>query len=229
MTDMITDTSRYERNIPALSEEECRLLHTKKILIAGCGGLGGYLAEFMARIGIGTICVVDGDVFEPSNLNRQLLSSPDQIGYAKAEAAAGRISLINPSVQITWIQDWITEANASELISGYDVILDALDNIPARKILTKACTKARIPFIYGAIRGWTAQAAVVMPGEPLLDILYPENVVLSDKSVLSFTPAMCASIQSSLCIRLLTGRPVESGQLYYYDLLHQEFETLSLC
>ena len=222
------DKARYERNIPALSENECRLLSSKKILIAGCGGLGGYLAEFMARIGIGTICVIDGDVFEHSNLNRQLLSTPEQIGCAKAEAAARRIALVNPSVHTEWVQDWITEQNASALISGCDAVLDALDNIPARKTLAKACTEAGIPFIYGAIRGWTAQAAVVMPGNNLLELLYPETVVLKDKSVLSFTPAMCASIQASLCTRLLTGRQVETGTLYYYDLLHQEFETIPI-
>lgn len=222
------DKTRYERNIPALSEDECRLLSSKKILIAGCGGLGGYLAEFMARIGIGTICVIDGDVFEHSNLNRQLLSTPEQIGCTKAEAAASRIALVNPSVHTVWVHDWITEENASALISGYDAVLDALDNIPARKTLAKACSESGIPFIYGAIRGWTAQAAVVMPGNNLLELLYPETVVLKDKSVLSFTPAMCASIQASLCIRLLAGRQIETGTLYYYDLLHQEFETIPI-
>ena len=87
---------RYKRNIPALSEEECSLLRTRRVFIAGCGGLGGHLAELMARIGIGAICAVDGDVFEQTNLNRQLLSTPDLIGCEKACAAAQRITAVNP-------------------------------------------------------------------------------------------------------------------------------------
>jgi len=118
--------------------------------------------------------------------------------------------------------------NAAALISGCDAVLDALDNIPARKVLAKACAEANIPFIYGAIRGWVAQAAISMPGEHLLEILYPENTNIKDKSVLSFTPALCASMQASLCVKLLCRRPVETGKLYYFDLLDMEFEAIPL-
>lgn len=217
---------RYIRNLPALSEKECKLLQEKRILIAGCGGLGGYLAEYMARIGIGTICVVDGDVFDDSNLNRQILSAPSLIGQSKALAAADRISQINPDITVIAVSSFIQEQNAMELIEGYDVVLDALDNISGRKILFEACRNTGIPFIYGAISGWVAQAAVLMPQDHLLEILYPEGTNLKDKSVLSFTPALCASMQASLCVRLLTGRPVDANVLYYYDLLNQEFETI---
>lgn len=224
----ICSGNRYERNIPALSPEECNLLRTKSVFIAGCGGLGGHLAELMARIGIGTICAVDGDVFEPSNLNRQILSTPDLIGCAKADAAVRRITLINPDIKATGIHTYITEENARELITGYDAVLDALDNIDSRKFLSEACSDLGIPLIHGAINGWTAQAAISMPGDRLMEKLYPEGTVLKDKSVLSFTPALCASVQTSLCVRLLTGRSVATGILYYYDLLSQEFETITL-
>lgn len=219
---------RYIRNIPALSEEECSLLQTKQVFIAGCGGLGGYLAELMARIGIGTICAVDGDTFEQTNLNRQLLSSPDIIGREKASAAVRRITLINPDVNAHGIHTYITSENAEDLIRGYDVVLDALDNILSRKSLANACSKQNIPFIYGAINGWVAQAAISMPEDHLMELLYPDGIAVKDKSVLSFTPALCASIQASLCIRLLTGRPVETGTIYYYDLLNQEFEVIPM-
>lgn len=219
---------RYKRNIPALSEEECSLLRTRRVFIAGCGGLGGHLAELMARIGIGAICVVDGDVFEQTNLNRQLLSTPNLIGCEKACAAAQRITAVNPDVTVQSIHTYITEENAGELIAGYDVVLDALDNIPSRKLLAKACSKVGIPLIHGAISGWVAQAAISMPDDNLMELLYPQGTVLKDKSVLSFTPALCASMQASLCIRLLTGRPVETGILYYYDLLNQEFEVIPM-
>ena len=116
--------------------------------------------------------------------------------------------------------------NAANLIAGCDVVLDALDNIAARRILASACAEIGIPYVYGAISGWVAQTAVCLPGDNLVDRLYPDGTVIKDKSVLSFTPAFCASVQASLCVKLLTGRPVEHGVLYYYDLLEQEFETI---
>lgn len=219
---------RYIRNIPALTEQECALLRTKRVAVIGCGGLGGYLIEYLARIGFGTIRTVDGDVFEETNLNRQLLSEPSVIGRSKAEAAAARIRAVNPEIVVEAIPCFLNKANAAALISGCDAVLDALDNISARKTLAKACAEAGIPYVYGAISGWVAQAGFSMPGDGMLDILYPEGTQIRDKSVLSFTPGLCASMQTALCVKWLTGRPVETGTLYYFDLLNQEFETIPL-
>jgi len=220
--------ARYERNIPALTEAEWNLLRQKKVLVAGCGGLGGHLLEHLARIGVGDIRCVDGDVFEPSNLNRQLLSETALLGTGKAAAAAERIRRINPDVRVEAVEEFLTQANVRDLIADCDAVLDGLDNIQSRKILAKACAQERIPYIYGAISGWVAQAAISMPGDRLIETLYPEDTVLTDKSVLSFTPALCAAVQASLCVKLLADRPVKTGTVYYYDLLNQEFETIPM-
>ena len=220
--------ARYIRNIPALTEREMTLLRSKRVLIVGCGGLGGHLIEQLARIGIGSIRAVDGDVFEESNLNRQLLSEMPLLGVSKAEAAADKVRRVNPQVICEPVTEFLSVENAADLLAGCDAVLDGLDNIQSRKILACACEKAGIPYIYGAISGWVAQAAVSLPGDHLMDILYPEETVLTDKSVLSFTPALCASMQVSLCVKLLTGRPVETGTVYHFDLLNQEFETIPL-
>ena len=143
-------------------------------------------------------------------------------------AAAKHTAQVNPEVHVEAIADFLTEENADQLLDGCDAVLDALDNIPSRRILASACSDAGIPYLYGAIQGWVAQAAISMPGDGLIDILFPEDVVIRDSSVLSFTPALCASMQTALCVRLLTGQPVETGTLYYFDLLHQEFETISM-
>ena len=219
---------RYARNIPALTEAECLTLRTKRVLVAGCGGLGGHIIDQLARIGVGQLRVVDGDVFESSNLNRQLLSSVPVLGISKAGAAAEHIARVNPEIIADPAECFLTEDNVKDLIGDCDVVMDALDNIASRKILASACSEAGIPYIYGAISGWVAQAAVSMPGDGLIELLYPEGTILRDKSVLSFTPALCASIQVSLCVKLLTGRPVETGAVYYFDLLNQEFETIPM-
>ena len=219
---------RYERNLPALTEGECRLLREKRVLVVGCGGLGGHIIDQLARIGIGGLKVVDGDVFDESNLNRQLLSRVPLLGISKAKAAAEHIAQVNPAVQVDAVPEFMTQDNVHELLSGCDVVIDALDNIPSRRILSAACEEANIPYVYGAIQGWVAQAALSMPGDGLVALLFPQDVVIGDKSVLSFTPALCASMQVSLCIKHLTGRAVQHGTIYYFDLLNQEFETIPL-
>lgn len=219
---------RYERNVPALSEEECNILLGKRVLVVGCGGLGGHLIDMLARIGVGMLRVVDGDVFEPSNLNRQLLSEVPLLGVSKAKAAAAKISRVNPEISVEAVDSFLTEKNVRRLLLFCDVVLDGLDNIESRRILAKGCERAGIPYIYGAVNGWVAQAAISMPGDHLVEKLYPEGSVLKNKSVLSFTPALCASMQVSLCVKLLTGRQVETGKLYYFDLLNQEYETIPM-
>ena len=137
--------ARYGRNIPALTEGECALLRTKKVAVIGCGGLGGYLIELLARVGIGSITAVDGDVFEPSNLNRQLLSEMSLLGTNKAKAAGDRVARINPEVEVRVVEAFLDEYNAAGLIAGCDAVLDALDNVDARKALSHACEQAGIP------------------------------------------------------------------------------------
>ena len=209
---------RYIRNLGALTEEECAVLRGKTVFVAGCGGLGGYLIEMLLRLGVGEIRAADGDVF--------LLSSPSTLGSGKAAAAAARAREINPEVRFAAVSDFVTEKNAAELVKGCDAVLDALDNIAARRLLAAACAEAGVPLIHGAICGWTAQAAVVMPGDDLIGRIYPEGSRLSSKASLSFTPPFCAAMQTALCTRILTGRPVETGRLYMADLLDMELESL---
>ena len=219
---------RYVRNIPALTEAECDLLRRKRVLVVGCGGLGGHIIDQLARIGVGSLRVCDGDVFDVSNLNRQLLSRIPLLGVSKARAAAEHVARVNPDIQVEAVEEFMTRQKARSLIAGCDIVMDALDNIPSRRLLAAACEEAGIPYVYGAIQGWVAQAAVSLPGENLIGKLFPQEVEIRDKSVLSFTPALCASMQSALCVKLLVGRPVETGTIYYFDLLNQEFETIPM-
>ena len=217
---------RYIRNLGALTEQECAVLRTKTVFVAGCGGLGGYLIEMLLRLGVGAIRAADGDVFEASNLNRQLLSSTHNLGRSKAEAAKDRAAEVNPDVRFTAIPEFLTEENAAELIQSCDAVLDALDNIQSRRILARACAEEGIPMIHGAICGWVAQAAVITPGDDLIDRIYPEGVSLSSKASLSFTPPFCAALQTALCTRLLVGRPLEAGRFYIADLLDMEIARI---
>jgi molybdopterin/thiamine biosynthesis adenylyltransferase len=194
----------------------------------GCGGLGGHIIDQLARIGIGFLRVVDGDVFESSNLNRQLLSWTSLLGVSKAKAAAEHVARVNPDVKVEAVETFMTRQKVRSLIADCDIVMDALDNIPSRRLLASACEEEGTPYVYGAIQGWVAQAGISMPGDNLIGKLFPQEVEIRDKSVLSFTPAMCASMQTSLCVKHLVGRPVEAGTVYYFDLLNQEFETIPM-
>ena len=219
---------RHIRNIPALTEAEQALLAGKTVAVIGCGGLGGHLIELLTRLRVGSIRCVDGDVFEESNLNRQLLATMDTLGCSKAKAAAERVKAIDPGIRVEAHCVYLDAHNARELIVGCDAVVDALDSIEARRTLAKACEVLQIPLVFGGISGWVAQAGVSMPGDGLIETLFPEGVELKDRSVLSFTPAICAAMQASLCVKLLVGRPVQTGTVFYFDLLHQEFEVIPM-
>ena len=217
---------RYIRNFSALSEQEFELIRSKRVLVVGCGGLGGYIIEMLARLGVGAIRAVDGDCFEKSNLNRQLLSATELLGASKALAAKARLESINPDVKAEAHHAFFDETNAGKLISGCDLVMDALDNIESRRILARHCEELGVPMVYGAISGWVAQAAISLPGDNLIEKLYPDGVEIRDKSALAFTPALCAAMQCALAARLLCGRETKSCSLSYFDLLNMEYETI---
>ena len=220
---------RYIRNIPAVSAEEQAALAGKRVLVAGCGGLGGYLIEYLVRMGVGTVTAVDGDVFEPSNLNRQLLSAPALVGRSKAEAAKVRAAAVNPGVLVRAVDAFLTEENAEALVRGQDLALDALDNVPARLLLEDACARAGAPLVHGAIRGWSVQAAVVPPGSGLLRRLYGGGETPADKTSLPFTPPFCAAVQAAEAVKVLLGRPSPlEGRLLLADLGRMDWDILPL-
>ena len=133
---------RYSRNIPAVSEEDMRKLKSSRAFVAGCGGLGGFIIEYLARMGVGAITVVDGDEFSESNLNRQLLSKVSNMGVNKALTAAERIKDINPDVSVRAVPEFLTKENAASLLADADVVMDALDNVSSRHILEDAAARS---------------------------------------------------------------------------------------
>lgn len=215
---------RYERNIPAISETEQAGLASKKVLVIGCGGLGGYILEYLARLGVGYLTAVDGDVFEVSNLNRQLHSAPDLIGYKKAAAAARRVKIIAPGIDILPVEASFGEENADRLIRNQDLVIDALDNIPSRFLMEDACERQKVTFIHGAILGWNMQVTVGRPGGRVLHRIYGTDTVSTcsdavSKTSLPMTPAACAAVQAAEAVKILTGHePSLCGRLLLFNL-----------
>ncbi len=218
---------RHSRNIPALSPEDMEKLAGSKVLVVGCGGLGGNIIEYLARTGVGSLVVADGDVFEESNLNRQILSTSDNLGKNKAAAAAERVKAIDPSVDVTPVCEFMTKENAAGMMAGVDLVIDALDSAAARLILEDCASEAGLAIVHGAIRGWDLQAMIVPPGSGLLHQLYTEDYVPGSKTSLAVTPAVCAAIEAAEAIKYLCGRETALDQnLLIGSLADMHFEII---
>lgn len=220
---------RYQRNGTTLPLETQKKLFASHVAVIGCGGLGGTVIEQLARAGVGTLTLVDPDTFEDSNLNRQLLSSTEKLGVAKAVAGAERVQNINPAVTVHPKQIAFGKENYQELIAGCSVVVDALDNAEARRVLSRACAELDIPLVHGAISGWYGQVAVQMPGSRLVENLYANKQAAPDMTPgnPSFTPIVVAGMQVAEVCKIIAGHEPLQGVLII-DLLRNSFERVPL-
>ena len=217
----------FLRNIPALSEEEQKLLGQKHVLVLGCGGLGGTVIEHLVRLGVGEITAVDGDVLEESNLNRQLLSVRTELGKSKAIVAKERARAIRPEVRFSAVSEWFDEENAAALLENIDLVVDGLDNVSARLLMERFCGERGISIVHGAVQGWVGQVSVIPPRSGLLTRLYAGQNQNGDKSCLGFAAAFVASVQCAQAVKLLCGRKAElENQLFLADLEKMKLETI---
>jgi len=189
---------RYQRNLGAISPSEQAKLLQSKVVTIGAGGLGGTVLELLSRMGIGELIIADKDVIEDSNLNRQILSKEINLGQSKAEVAIRRVKEINSSIEITGYSVFIDSDNVKKIIEGAEAVVDALDNLPSRFVLQKACRDLKIPLVHGAVAGFNGQLTTIFPEDKGLELIYgfdkdlPEHgseVILGAPTV---TPALIA-------------------------------------
>ncbi|QQK06867.1 HesA/MoeB/ThiF family protein [Miniphocaeibacter halophilus] len=227
---------RYEKNLGTFTLEEVEKIRRKKICIIGCGGLGGYCANALARFGVGKITLVDGDVFKESNLNRQLFSNYQLIDSKtnKAEAVAENLREINSEINIVAIPEMINEQNGEKILKDHDLVIDCLDNVPSRMLLSKLCTKENLVMVHGAISKWYGQVANIFPNDNLIKKIYSEKTLNGERSeidfsVPSFIPQIISSVQVSEALKYLSGKKeILEGELLLVDLLYNEFNIIKL-
>ena len=195
------------------------------VFIAGLGGLGGYLLEHMLRLGPGFIRAADGDVFDETNLDRQLLSAPSQLGRPKAEAAAERAKLVAPGLDFEAVSEFLDGENCLRLLRGCALALDGLDNAESRLVLERGCAEVGIPLVHGAASGLCFEAGVVLPGSGMLARLYPPGRQAMDRMARGPAVAACAAIQCAQAEQILRGeRPTLWGKLLTADLAGPSFD-----
>ena len=223
---------RYLKNEGMLSRSENLSLREKKILVIGCGGLGGHIIEQLARLGVGHITAVDGDVFDETNLNRQLFCNMENLGQSKALVAKDHVKLVNPEVTVEAKVEFLVEENAHEILSGHDVVCDALDNLTTRLLVQKYADMLNIPLVYGAIAGWYGQVTTIFPGDNILGSIYQGGSNKGIEQELgnpSFTPALVASIEVSEVVKIITGKgQLLRNRFLLINTLEQTYEVIEL-
>lgn len=219
--------ARYDRNFNTLSPEEQTALNASTVVIIGLGGLGGGVCEMLARVGVGHLTLIDGDTFEASNLNRQLLSEERLIGTPKAHAAKKRVNAINSEVSVKYRVEYLDDVSLYEQIKDADVVMDCLDSIDTRFKLQDAAKKASIPIVSGAIAGVTGQVTSIFPGDRGYELIYGKKSREQSKGVetrtgnISYCALFVASLQSSECVKILLNR----GETLRNKLLISELWT----
>jgi len=226
---------RYQRNLGVVSPSEQVKLLRSKVVIIGAGGLGGTVLELLTRIGIGKLTVADKDIIIDSNLNRQILSTEKNLRQSKTEVAVKRVKEINSSIEITGHSTFIDSNNVKEIIKGAEVVVDALDNLPVRFMLQRACQDLKIPLVHGAIAGFNGQLTTIFPQDKGLELIYGSNKDLPEHGsevtlgAPTVTPALIASLEAQEVIKILLKRgKLFRNKLLYLDIENGTIEILNL-
>jgi molybdopterin/thiamine biosynthesis adenylyltransferase len=224
------EIGRYERQIliPDWGKSGQRKLKKAGVLVAGAGGLGSTILTYLAVAGMGNIRIVDSDKVELGNLNRQVLHTDKDIGRYKVDSAKEKLELLNPDIKVEAMKAKITRNNIFNLVGDY-LVVDALDNLPARLLLNKAAIKARLPLFHGAVYGFEGRATTVIPGRTAcLRCLY-QDVLPGKIPVVGVTPAVIGCIQATEVIKyILDIGDLLEDRLLVYDGLSMKFSEVKL-
>ncbi len=228
---------RYSRQImlPALEYEGQQQLLNSRVLIIGMGGLGSPVAMYLAAAGIGHLVIVDFDVVDLSNLQRQIIHTTNTIGQPKIDSAWATLNAINPDIQIDAINQLLEDKELLEQVRKADVVIDASDNFSTRFALNRACRATATPLVSGAAIRMEGQVSVFsgQPGDPCYHCLYPEEGQVGDScsenGVLAPVVGIIGSIQATEAIKVLTNiGSTLVGKLLILDALHMQWRTLKL-
>jgi molybdopterin-synthase adenylyltransferase len=226
---------RFRANHRTIGVKDQMRLLDSKVAVIGCGGLGGTVVLLLARLGVGALVVCDGDRFEESNLNRQMLATPQNLGQLKAEVAAAAALALNPAMEVEAYPVWATHANLPGIMDGCQAVVDCLDNMTSRYLLEEQAGQAGLPMVHGALAGLEGLVMTVRPGDPGLKALHgPEPAAKADSAevvlgVPTPTPSMIATLEVNEVTKLLLGRPgLGPGQFLHVDLALPSIEVMSL-
>ena len=226
---------RYTRNMTTLSPEDQHRLLDCTVCVLGVGGLGGTVAEILARIGVGHLRLVDGDHFEDSNLNRQRFADASSLGHSKVQVARKKLAAINPAVEVTALGDRLGAENGAAILGEAHIAVDCLDTLQARRHLQSACRSAKIPMISAAVAGVSGQMTVIYPEDLGLAAFYGDLTTAADRGAettlgnLPFAVNMVASLECSEAIKILLKKGnTLRNRLIVFDLAEPHFDIIDI-
>jgi adenylyltransferase/sulfurtransferase len=232
------EVARYSRHLimPEVGMEGQKRLKASSVLLIGAGGLGSPLGLYLAAAGVGRIGLVDFDLVDFSNLQRQVLHGTPDVGRPKLQSAKDRLQAINPEVRLDLYETRLTSANALQLFEPYDIIIDGTDNFPTRYLVNDACVLLKKPNVYGSIFRFDGQASVFWPPHgPCYRCLYPEPPPpgevpsCAEGGVLGILPGLVGCIQATEAVKLLLGQGSPLiGRLLLYDALQMSFREFKV-
>lgn len=222
---------RYLRNHSTISLQNQKVLQQKTVVVVGCGGLGGYVIEQCARLGIGRIIFYDSDRFDITNLNRQRFATEDVLGRYKADVVKDELSRINSDIEIISYSKKLDLTSIDEIKDAH-CLVDAVDRISTRLMLQELAKQANIPLVSASIAGWYGQCTVVYPMDDTLSKIYPTHIEQGIETELgnpAFTPALLASIEVAEVLKVLLNIPSDlRHQLLIVNLLQHEYTLIRL-
>ncbi len=226
---------RYLRNIGTIGLDGQIKLLQATVAIVGAGGLGGTIIELLARQGVGHLIIIDNDCFTEQNLNRQIMSTENNLGEYKTTVAAKRAGEINSAITVTTFLERLTENNAQKLLSGARVVADGLDNLPSRLAVEHACRCLAIPYVYGTIAGFSGQIMTIFPEDVGLSSIYgssnniPEQGIETKIGNPSAVPAIIAALEVQEVVKIITGvgKPVRN-QILLVDAREYAIDRIEL-
>lgn len=225
----------YVRNMKTFSTKDQSILLSSRVSIVGLGGLGGAVTEILARIGVGTLTLIEADTFEESNLNRQFLSTHRLLDTSKTQAAIKRISEINPTITVVENNELLDHNNAARLIENSDVIIDCLDNIHSRFFLESAAQKIGSPLVSAAVAGTYGHVISIFPEDKGLKLIYGNSDILPQKGAeislgcLPHAVTLLAAVETSEAVKILLKKgSILRNKLGIIDLTDNIFEVLDL-
>ena len=223
--------------MPLVTKEEQEKFKNAKITVIGCGGIGGATIEMLARLGVGELVLVDEDSFDTTNLNRQTLATTDDIGRAKSETAKIKVGKINPCVKVTSYNEHVSDENIDQIIDDSNLVIDALDNVLTRVIVSRKARELKIPFVHGAIHGSLGQVTVFLANTPSYEEMFAlqslnkdlseetiddlKNIAKGAPPVFGPTPNLVGCLQAMEAYKIVTGigKVTVAPKILTFDLL----------